>query len=852
MASFFASLFSTGASNSAQKVDDDSGGGGGGGGGGAGGGGVRKRQEVMLVEPEMRDEDKGKRRVSKPRPSTAPADASGHGGGGKIRVYVRVRPLSDAERCDSGRHFPVVEVASCGREVQLNEFCSMNNDYLRQRRVRQRRYRFDGVFGELSAQEHVFEATARPLVDAVLRGRNACCFCYGATGAGKTFTMLGTESNPGVMVLALQMLFASIDSGHCDETGERREVMLSYLEIYNETVRDLLDTSNDGGGGADGAFKGGGADENDAGAFGNLNSHHRHHQSSSTPQQPTLHMREDPVAGVVVQGLTQVRASSAAEVMQLLQAGNGRRTTESTRSNETSSRSHAVLQAIVYTYRDNGSGAGNGETVVNTSKLSLIDLAGSERTLASESKQSARCVEGANINKSLLALSGCINALVAGKKHIPYRNSKLTQLLKDSLGGGCMTAMIANLSPSAFVFSETSNTLHWADRAKQIRVSSRNISNTSTSKALVSRYNANSSGAQGGSAHANGIAADDARRVISSLEEQNRILSEKIRELESRKTPASAFVVEGGKQHQAPSTVRKHKQQRPMSAMPSTNLNPVSKTKALLNDIAHATSTSASAVRKTYNTRQQARRHSIAFTNDDRAIATTTTSAMAKLPPTKLARPGSAAMSTAATDASAKIIASLRAQVASLESEMKEKTSNFSSELESMQKRHRSEIDSLKREFKLKVKHKDDFIRSLITGTAANTDNGNAVEANKRASLARDDCMPMSPPVTRSATKRLLVAVKSTVKRTPNRNAGTRSETQRRLENDMGASGKPHQEDGSPTTTTSNAALNASMDDLTIRLTALSRSKSRGGGKKRASKRPFCDMSNTAEREIGI
>ena len=188
---------------------------------------------------------------------------------------------------------------------------------------------------------------------------------------------------------------------------------------------------------------------------------------------------------------------------------------------------------------------------------------------------------------------------------------------------------------------------------------------------------------------------------------------------------------------------------------------------------------------------------------------------------------------------------------------MKEKTSSFSSELQNMQKRHRSEIDSLKREFKLKVKHKDDFIRSLITDTAANTagdGDGNVIEANKRASLAHEDCMPKSPPVTRSATKRLLVAVKSTVKRTPNRSAGTRSETQRRLENDMSASGRTHQEDGFATTaTTSNAALNASMDDLTIRLTALSRSKSRNakaGGKKRASKRPFCDMSNTTE--IGI
>ena len=102
-------------------------------------------------------------------------------------------------------------------------------------------------------------------------------------------------------------------------------------------------------------------------------------------------------------------------------------------------------------------------------KLSLIDLAGSERALATD-QRTLRSLEGANINRSLLALSSCINALVEGKKHIPYRNSKLTQLLKDSLGGTCNTVMIANISPSNFSFGETQNTVHWADRAKEIRL----------------------------------------------------------------------------------------------------------------------------------------------------------------------------------------------------------------------------------------------------------------------------------------------------------------------------------------------------------------------------------------------
>lgn len=181
--------------------------------------------------------------------------------------------------------------------------------------------------------------------------------------------------------------------------------------------------------------------------------------------------------------------------MALLQQGNLNRTTEPTRVNETSSRSHAILQVVtrIYGLLDSLKFYDHVDSffcfailcniqvvveyrvkdasmnVVNrVGKLSLIDLAGSERALATD-QRTLRSLEGANINRSLLALSSCINALVEGKKHIPYRNSKLTQLLKDSLGGACNTVMIANISPSNLSFGETQNTLHWADRAKEIR-----------------------------------------------------------------------------------------------------------------------------------------------------------------------------------------------------------------------------------------------------------------------------------------------------------------------------------------------------------------------------------------------
>ncbi|XP_028785439.1 kinesin-like protein KIN-8A isoform X1 [Neltuma alba] len=334
--------------------------------------------------------------------------------GNRILVFVRLRPMGRKEK-EAGSRCCVKIVNR--RDVYLTEFAN-ENDYLRLNRLRGRHFTFDASFPDVATQQEVYSTTTSELVEAVLQGRNGSVFCYGATGAGKTYTMLGTVENPGVMVLAIKDLFSKIRQRSCDGN---HEVHLSYLEVYNETVRDLL-----------------------------------------SPGRPLV-LREDK-QGIVAAGLTQYRAYSTDEVMALLQQGNQNRTTEPTRANETSSRSHAILQVMVeYRVRD------AAMNVINkVGKLSLIDLAGSERALATD-QRTVRSLEGANINRSLLALSSCINALVEGKKHIPFRNSKLTQLLKDSLGGTCNTVMIANISPSHFSFGETQNTLHWADRAKEIR-----------------------------------------------------------------------------------------------------------------------------------------------------------------------------------------------------------------------------------------------------------------------------------------------------------------------------------------------------------------------------------------------
>lgn len=370
----------------------------------------------------------------------------------RITVAVRVRPLSYKEVSEDA--FECVKVAN--NSIYVSDFCD-KMDYLRTSRLKTRQYTYDAAFGPEASgpegQEAVYEAACLPLVDGVLSGRNGCVFCYGATGSGKTYTMTGGVEAPGVMVLAMRDLFgrlegafgegamalgASADPDSPVHDPRAVSVRLSYLEVYNEKIRDLL------------------------------------RPEAATTRSLSLQEDQRGGQGVIVAGLSKHIVSSSEEVMGMLQAGNLNRTTESTRCNETSSRSHAILQVYV----DMPHVAENGGEVFEEgarcfAKLSMIDLAGSERVLATEDKARARANEGANINKSLLALSSCINSLVDGKKHIPFRNSKLTQLLKDSLGGNCLTAMIAAASPGSTTIAESSNTFHYAFKAKEIRVRSK-------------------------------------------------------------------------------------------------------------------------------------------------------------------------------------------------------------------------------------------------------------------------------------------------------------------------------------------------------------------------------------------
>ncbi|KAF2124542.1 kinesin-domain-containing protein [Dothidotthia symphoricarpi CBS 119687] len=292
------------------------------------------------------------------------------------------------------------------------------------KRVKDQTFAFDRVFDDTTTQGDVYESTTKPLLDSVLDGYNATVFAYGATGCGKTHTITGTSQQPGIIFLTMQELFEKITD--LQET-KATEITLSYLEIYNETIRDLL---------VEGGSK------------------------------TTLMLREDANQTVSVAGLSSHRPQNVQEVMDIIVRGNEYRTMSPTEANATSSRSHAVLQINVSS-KDRNASVNEPHTMAT---LSIIDLAGSERASATKNR-GERLIEGANINKSLLALGSCINALCDARKrnHVPYRNSKLTRLLKFSLGGNCRTVMIVCVSPSSVHFDETQNTLRYANRAKNIQ-----------------------------------------------------------------------------------------------------------------------------------------------------------------------------------------------------------------------------------------------------------------------------------------------------------------------------------------------------------------------------------------------
>jgi hypothetical protein len=285
-------------------------------------------------------------------------------------------------------------------------------------------------------QEDVYNSLGEEFLDHNFEGYHTCIFAYGQTGSGKSYTMMGTPDQPGLIPRTCEDLFQRIEAAHNETPNISYNVRVSYFEVYNEHVRDLLVPVN--------------------------------------PNQPPyyLKIRESPTEGPYIKDLTDAPVKNISEIMRHMKMGDASRTTASTKMNDTSSRSHAVFTIMLKQIHHD---MDTDETTERMARIRLVDLAGSERAKATEAT-GARLREGSNINKSLTTLGRVIAALAdpkqqrPGKRNkdvVPYRDSILTWLLKDSLGGNSKTAMIACIAPSDY--DETLSTLRYADQAKRIR-----------------------------------------------------------------------------------------------------------------------------------------------------------------------------------------------------------------------------------------------------------------------------------------------------------------------------------------------------------------------------------------------
>ncbi|CCF59650.1 hypothetical protein KAFR_0H02410 [Kazachstania africana CBS 2517] len=357
---------------------------------------------------------------------------------GTITVTVRVKPVPHQNK-------EVWEYSNF--KIRNVETINTNND----------EYKFDHVFSPHVDNFEIYKTTAIPLIDKLFTGFNATLFCYGMTGSGKTYTMMGDNENPdGIVPLSVSLLFNQVLNSRNDK---KYDVILSYLEIYNEKIYDLLDDDR----------------------TNHLLTPSRFTSTPSRLNSSELRIRDDLEYGVKITGLNEERCDTSQELMKWIKYGDSNRKTSETEYNLRSSRSHAVILVRLVTHN-----------VIDGSKtsstLTLCDLAGSERAAG----QQERRKEGAFINKSLLALGTVISKLSAeslsnskhvsnpmgppaspslnsnGNNHIPYRDSKLTRLLQPALSGNSAVTTICTIDPRMETYAETINTLRFASRAKNV------------------------------------------------------------------------------------------------------------------------------------------------------------------------------------------------------------------------------------------------------------------------------------------------------------------------------------------------------------------------------------------------
>lgn len=346
--------------------------------------------------------------------------------GVNVQVLVRCRPMNEDEM---RLHTPVVISCNEGRR-EVAAVQSIANKQI------DRTFIFDKVFGPNSQQKELYDQAVSPIVYEVLEGYNCTIFAYGQTGTGKTYTMEGGAikkngefpSDAGVIPRAVKQIFDILEAQSAEYS-----MKVTFLELYNEEITDLL------------------APEETTKFVD---------EKSKKP----IALMEDGKGGVLVRGLEEEIVCTANEIYKILEKGSAKRRTAETLLNKQSSRSHSIFSITIHIKECTP----EGEEMIKCGKLNLVDLAGSENISRSGARE-GRAREAGEINKSLLTLGRTINALVEHSGHVPYRDSKLTRLLRDSLGGKTKTCIIATVSPSIHCLEETLSTLDYAHRAKNIK-----------------------------------------------------------------------------------------------------------------------------------------------------------------------------------------------------------------------------------------------------------------------------------------------------------------------------------------------------------------------------------------------
>ena len=344
-----------------------------------------------------------------------------------VKVAIRVRPMNKREKEQNSR--------LCVQVDKDNNTVSVISD-----KNESKTFPFDYVYPMETTQREVYDQVAFPIVDSIFQGYNGTIFAYGQTGCGKTFTMMGIITDPqlrGVIPNAFDHIFGFIKT-----EGESRKFFLrcSFVAIYNEEVRDLLGNKD-----------------------------------------KKLDIREDPKKGTFLKDLTYVTIKNPADIDKSLDTGNKNRHVGATSMNDQSSRSHSLF-TVYLEIEEKGE---NNNSRIKSGKLNLVDLAGSER-VGKTNATGQTFDEGKKINLSLTALGSVIDALSQNRKYIPYKDSKLTRLLADSLGGNTKTVMFANISPASYNYDETLGTLRYASRAKLIKNAP--VVNEDPKDALLRKY----------------------------------------------------------------------------------------------------------------------------------------------------------------------------------------------------------------------------------------------------------------------------------------------------------------------------------------------------------------------------